>query len=233
MTHSRAFVIGSLLSSLATTVTAVSLRRTYNTSDNEPSRKLNIYLDPKTWLEETSPNSPDTGLSCVIRHANVPNGQGLVLTATNGGDVSLEGRRWPNDNQQRWILQNRRIFQGTWHTGPAWNVYNDENGNLPYLESDDIGNTNMGGSDDNSGRQLWSFIRNPDNPGIKYDHQYEIRVAGGVYDQFHPNLFPGRELLGLHRRDDEHTVELTEEDHLYFDMFTWELIDCYEVPALN
>ena len=69
-------------------------------------RQLNTYINPLQWLNEDG-SDPSNAMSCVIRQANVPNGQGLILTADGGSDVSLEPRR--NDLfRQRWFIYDQQ-----------------------------------------------------------------------------------------------------------------------------
>ena len=207
-------------------VNAASLRGKENSQP--PARQLRSYVNPLQWLQESAPGEGGNPLfSCAIRRANVPNGQGFLLTA-EGNEVSNQPRRDDgSDNilyRQRWVLSNRRIFHG----GPAFNLINPDNGELSYLSTDQYGNTDMYTHDDGSGRQLWRINKNSDNGEIKWDHQFEIQVAGGTRDPYYdPNVTPGPTLLSMRRSDDRHSVELGH--RVYNDLLTWELIDCYEV----
>ena len=202
-----------------------------NTSSTTNSRRLNNgnYINPQTWFEQIAQSRNDA-LSCVIRQANVPNGQGLILTADGNQEVSLSGRRH-DLSHQRWIIHNKQNFEFGFTNGPAYNVYNSDNGDRPYLNSDEFAeNINMTDKDNGSGRQLWRFRKRPHNPTIIYDHQFEITIAGGVRNRY-GGLGPPKTRFANWGEGAEN-VQLVWQDEIgsyNFNPITWELIDCYQV----
>ena len=130
---------------------------TTTTTTTNPRRLNGSYINPKTWFDQIAQSRNDA-LSCVIRQANVPNGQGLILTADGNQEVSLAGRRH-DLSHQRWIIHNKQNYEFGFTNGPAYNVYNSDNGaNRPYLSSDEFAeNVDMTDKDNGSGRQLWRF----------------------------------------------------------------------------
>jgi len=213
------------------TVQAVSLRGNSNEHTNDTTNERNLqnaYVRPLQWFE--GDRSRNDALSCVIRQANVANGAGLILTANHNNDVSLQPRR-SNLSRQRWVIYNQQPFEFGFTNGPAYNVYNQDNSPNHYLNVHEYSkDVNMALKDDGSGRQLWRFDHDQYNSDISYDHQFEIRVAGGVRHQYR-SLGPVSTLLantgGSH-------VQLTTQDSIgssNFGPVTWELIDCLAVES--
>ncbi|KAL3934305.1 MAG: hypothetical protein SGARI_003449 [Bacillariaceae sp.] len=171
------------------------------------SRHLNNdYVNPLQWLNEDASN-PSNVMSCVIRQANVPNGQGLLLTADGGTDVSLQPRRGDLS---------------------PYTIFNPNNSPNNFLSVHEFNrDVNMFDHDDDSGRQLWRFNHNPHNTDIIYDHQFEIGVAAGVRHQF-SSLGPVATMLANWGGGPEH-VQLARYDEVgsgRYGPVTWELIDC-------
>lgn len=188
------------------------------------------YLSPYgvfSWLDRHDDDTPDMGLSCVIRQANGYNG-GRVLTA-KGNDVVVQGRDY-NARSQRWIIRNRKDFNDRF-SGRHYNIWaqNHENPNPAgrnYLGTTRSGNTGLWINDDGSGRQRWAFDwRNIKN---RQDHQFTIEVFAGsseidLYQEYLSNW-----------SGNLHHVELASRaqvDNDKEDAMVWELIDCYKIPA--